>query len=258
MATGTSHPNYVCAGNNARKSKWDLPVIINLNARSLSIEKLDEINVTVGIHDVSVICVTETWFKDYMGNDSLNLHGFNLERKDRTNGRAGGVACYLRTYLLYSRLIAYEDDELEVVWIKVMPKRLPRTVSCILIACIYYTQQTDYLKMREHNIITSIDAVIRKHPDCGIIITGDFNQLNDNFLKTHYRFVQIVNVSTRGNAVLDKIWTNMDNVYRSPVTLSELGTSDHNMVLLKPGSRVPRCRAYWLSDACHHTGHGRE
>ena len=53
-----------------------------------------------------------------------------------------------------------------------------------IIACIYYTQQTDYLKMREH-IITSIDAVIRKHADCGIIITGDFNQMNDNFLKTH-------------------------------------------------------------------------
>ena len=49
-----------------------------------------------------------------------------------------------------------------------------------------------------------------------------------------------MNVSTRGNAVLDKIWTNMDNVYMSPVTLSELGTSDHNMVLLKPGSRLPR------------------
>ena len=54
--------------------------------------------------------------------------------------------------------------------------------------------------MRE-DIITSIDAVIRKHPDCGIIVTGDFNQLNDNFLKTHYRFVQIVNVGTRGNVV---------------------------------------------------------
>ena len=45
MATGTSHPNYVCAVNNARKSKWDLPVIINLSARSLSIEKLEELNV---------------------------------------------------------------------------------------------------------------------------------------------------------------------------------------------------------------------
>ena len=119
-----------------------------------------------------------------------------------------------------------------------MPTRLPRTVSCILIACIYYTQQTDYLKMREH-IITSIDAVIRKHPECGIIVTGDFNQLNDFFLKTHYRFVQIVNGGTRGNAVLDKIWTNMDKLYMSPITLSELGKSDHNMVLLKPGGSLP-------------------
>ena len=238
MATGTSYPNNMCAVNNNCKSKWDLPAIINLNARSLIIEKLDELKVTVAIHDVSVVCVSETWFKDYMGNDSRNLHGFNLERKDRKNGRAGGVACYLRSDLLYSRLIAYEDDELEVIWIKVMPKRLPRTVSCILIACIYYTQQTDYLKMREH-IITSIDAVIRKHPECGIIVTGDFNQLKDNFLKTHYRFVQIVNVGTRGNAVLDKMWTNMDKLYMSPITLSELGKSDHNMVLLKPGGSLP-------------------
>ena len=82
---------------------------------------------------------------------------------------------------------AYEDDELEVIWIKVMPKRLPRTVSCILIACIYYTQQTDYLKMREH-IITSIDAVIRKHPGCGIIVTGDVNQLNDNVFENALSF----------------------------------------------------------------------
>ena len=74
------------------------------------------------------------------------------EKTHKTDGRAGGVACYLRTDLLYSRLIAYEDDELEVIWIKVMPKRLPRTVSCILIACIYYTHQTDHLKMREHII----------------------------------------------------------------------------------------------------------
>ena len=73
--------------------KWDLPVLINLNARSLCTDKIDELQVTVGVHDVSLVCVSETWFKEYMGNDSLNLYGFNLERKDRNNGRAGGVAC---------------------------------------------------------------------------------------------------------------------------------------------------------------------
>ena len=129
-----------------------------------------------------------------------------------------------------------EVDDLEVMWIKVMPKKTPRKLSCILVACLYYTPKTEYLKIRDH-LITSIDTVMRKHPECGVIITGDFNQLRDNFMKTHYRFVQVVNVVTRGQAILDKIWTNMEEVYTPPVTISELGSSDHNMVLLKPKAK---------------------
>ncbi len=76
MATGTSHPNYICAGNNTnnnsvyrsiirpcapdlmvnKRNGWDLPTILNLTARSLSEEKLDELQVNVTIHDVSIMC----------------------------------------------------------------------------------------------------------------------------------------------------------------------------------------------------------
>ena len=87
-----------------------------------------------------------------------------------------------------------------------------------------------------------IDTMIRKHPACGVIITGDFNQLNDNFRKVHYRFVQVVNVVTRGQATLDKIWTNMNGFYSTPVSISELGTSDHCMVLWKPDRGSPDIR----------------
>ena len=126
------------------------------------------------------------------------------------------------------------------MWVKITQKRLPIIFSCILLACIYYPQQTDYVQMRDY-IIAGRDFVIRKHPQCVIIIVGDFNQLTDNFLKTHYRFVQMVNVATRGNAVLDQIWTNMNKVYLPPVTISEVGASDHNMVLSKPNHTFPRC-----------------
>ena len=221
--------------------RWDLPVLINLNARSLCSEKIEELQVTVGIHNVSLVCVSETWFKGYMGNESLSLHGFSLKRKHRVLGRAGGDACYVRHDVLYTRLNYIEDEELEVIWIKVMPKRLPRRFSCILLAVVYYTQHSDYLKISDH-IITGIDCIIRKHPECGIVITGDFNQLNDNFLKTHYRFVQVVRTATRSGAVLDKIWTNMKDVYVSPITISELGKSDHNMVLWKPNRNCPSDR----------------
>ena len=91
--------------------------------------------------------------------------------------------------------------------------------------------------MRYH-VIICVDSVIRKHPECGVIITGDFNQMNDSFLKTHYTFSQIIKVATRGQAILDKIWTNMNMVYSKPLTVAELGTSDHNTVLLKPSSKI--------------------
>ena len=89
--------------------------------------------------------------------------------------------------------------------------------------------------MRDH-VINGVDSVVRKHPNCGVLLTGDFNQLNDTFLKTHYRYAQIVKVPTRGQSTLDKIWTNMSPVYDAPIrpTLSELGSSDHNIVLLRP------------------------
>ena len=62
--------------------------------------------------------------------------------------------------------------------------------------------------------------------------------MNDSFLKIHFKFSQIVKVATRGQEILDKIWTNVNMVYSKPVTVAELGTSDHNMVLLKPSSKM--------------------
>ena len=101
--------------------------------------KIDELQAIVDLYNVSIVCITETWFKEYIGDESVSLYGYNLERKDRTHGRAGGVACYVRKYVLYKRLDSLEVPELEVIWIKIMPKKWPRKVSCILVACVYYT-----------------------------------------------------------------------------------------------------------------------
>ena len=57
-------------------------------------------------------------------------------------------------------------------------------------------------------------------------------------IKTHYKFSQIIKVATRGQAILDKIWTNMNMVYSKSVTVAELGNSEHNMVLLKSSSKM--------------------
>ena len=134
-----------------------------------------------------------------------------------------------------TRLRYNEDDEHKVLWVRLRPQKLPSKYSCIIIACIYHPPKADNGSMREY-MITSLDSILRCYPECGIILTGDFNQLRDSFLRVHYGYVQLVNVATRNGAILDKIWSNMPPVYAHPAVLSELGSYDHRMVLLVPSS----------------------
>ena len=63
---------------------------------------------------------------------------------------------YIRNSFVYKRLSNLEEKELEVIWLKIMPKKLPRQFYCILIACIYFTEMTEYAKMRDY-LITCVD-----------------------------------------------------------------------------------------------------
>ena len=214
-------------------TRWTLPVILGVNARSLSIEKADELLSVSSLNDVSCVCVTETWFKDFMSDESVGLPGYFCERKHRVGRVGGGVACYVAATVPYDRLLDIEDNEHEVMWIRLRLHKLPRRFASIVIACIYHPPNSDNSNMREY-IIATLDGILRRHPDCGIILIGDFNQLRDMFLRTQYGFAQLVNTATRNSAILDKLWTNMEPVYDTPAVLDTLGTSDHRMVLLKP------------------------
>ena len=55
----------------------------------------------------------------------------------------GGVACYIRNSYMYNILSNLEENELEVIRLKIMPKKLPRKISCILIACIIILHSDD-------------------------------------------------------------------------------------------------------------------
>ena len=45
--------------------------------------KADELLSVLSLNDVSCVCVTETWFKDLMSDESVGLSGYCCERKDR-------------------------------------------------------------------------------------------------------------------------------------------------------------------------------
>jgi len=61
--------------------------------------------------------------------------------------------------------------------------------------------------MVEH-IVNCVDEVMRAHPNAGVAVLRDFNQLQDGPL-WNYPLWQVVRGSTRKGALLDKIYTNM-------------------------------------------------
>jgi len=59
----------------------------------------------------------------------------------------------------------------------------------------------------------------------------------------NYPLRQVVSGSTRKDALLDKIYTNMSDWYTRPVVISQIGLSDHKAVLMRPTGSGVRCVA---------------
>ncbi len=73
-----------------------------------------------------MVCVTETWFSDYVPYQSIlvDIPGFNSERKDR-KGHAAGVACYVDKRVQYKRLVELEGESHKMLWLNLNPNKLP-------------------------------------------------------------------------------------------------------------------------------------
>jgi hypothetical protein len=86
---------------------------------------------------------------------------------------------------------------------------MPRQVSHIVIGAVYHPPGALGGPMVRH-IITAVDQIISQHPYAGVVVVGDFNTLGDSAIRS-YPLKQIVHLPTRGQATLDKIYTNIAN-----------------------------------------------
>ena len=122
------------------------------------------------------------------------------------------------------------------MWLRVRPPRLPRPLSAIVFCALYNppdrcVQQQDDLR---DYLVSSIDTIRCKYPDCGIAILGDFNHLNINDLVICHNLKQVVTRPTRQNSILDYIITNLKSFYKTPDIHAPLGSSDYNTILWTP------------------------
>ena len=90
----------------------------------------------------------------------------------------------------------------------------------------------------------TLDMLNAKHPGAGICLLGDLNRLDISKLCRHNSLVQVVTKPTRGNAILDKIVTNIAGYYNTPDIGSPIGLSDHSTVIWLPN------RNHWIVNRC--------
>ncbi len=137
-----------------------VPSLLLSNTMSLA-PKNDEIAFTIHQKDIQLALFTETWLKDLIPDDPINISGYHLFRLDRKNKQHSGVCLYVKN-----------------------------------------------IAMKEH-LKSSLKLIETLYPNSGIILAGDFNQLDFKSTAKLFNLKPAINFPTRGNNTLDQIFTNL-------------------------------------------------
>lgn len=110
------------------------------------------------------------------------------------------------------------------------PFYLPRELTVVIPTAVYIAPDANVSSGLAH-LHQIISKQQKNHPDGVHVIAGGFNQacLKSVLLK----FTQHVNCATRGNNILDCVYCNLKQAYRT-VPLPHPGRSDHLSLLLLP------------------------
>ena len=106
--------------------------------------KIDEIALTITQQDIDIVFITETWLRQSIPNDPINIKGYQLFRRDRTNRLHGGVKDSIESKILTD----LHNDDHEVLWCLLRPKRLPRGFSHHSCSCLSSSRCQQYLNER--------------------------------------------------------------------------------------------------------------
>ena len=87
--------------------------------------KINEIAFTIKQRDIDVALFAETWLKNTIPDDPINITGYQLFRRDRQHQDHGGVCLYVKNSIQCSLLPELFSDVHEVIWVSLRPCRLP-------------------------------------------------------------------------------------------------------------------------------------
>jgi len=156
------------------------PILWICNVRGGTCTKLDEIAKIILVNRIDIAVLVETCLHGGIHDDLINIPGYTVYRKDRTDGRVGGgILVYSRNEIPCHFQPQLDHVDMEVVWLLYRHASMPREVSHILIGAIYHPPHAHNGRMLDH-LISSMDTISRQHPYTGRVLLGDFNQLPDS------------------------------------------------------------------------------
>lgn len=121
---------------------------------------------------------------------------------------------------------------------------MTRQISHIAVGVIYHPPDGNGWRMANH-LVDCLDSILQQHPYTGIVLLGDFNSLNDKLLLS-YPLQQLIRGPTRGNATLDKIYTNIPEIYNDPEIVPNISSSDHSTVIMFPKYQLSEASSCWI------------
>ena len=142
---------------------------LHCNARSLS-KSFDNFNVLLSSlkFDCSIIGISETWLNANSPPLFL-IEGYQLVRKDRQNGRGGGVLFYVSDKISFKirEDLSFQSQSAELLCIEI-----DLSSDKNFIVCIIYRPHTDI-----DTFLTDFDLLLAAINNCdkSVCIMGDFN-----------------------------------------------------------------------------------
>jgi hypothetical protein len=181
---------------------------LSLNARSI-LTKTDELALVIHNQKSDIVMVSETWLSDVIPDEALHfpgIPGFSVIRNDRVNMRGGGVAVFVKDTIPFKIRHDFTSPDYECLWIILRPKRLPRSISKIALACVYLPPSLNSGAIEEFYdyFCNCYDALTSESPNLSIDVAGDFNSVSNGFqekiITNNCRLKQVVKGTNKGNS----------------------------------------------------------
>ena len=216
-----------------------LPKVFMANTCSV-LNKVDELAELIDKDQADIAVITESWIKPTTAPEEYNIDGFNAFSKCRPVQIHGGILVYVRDSLQVEELREIiVPSELEVMWLLVSHPNFPRAAQYLVVGAVYIIPESPHQELLVSHLTTAIDYIKTSKSQAGIMILCDFNRTNIRPLCLGSCLTQVVNKPTRGDAILDLIITNLNDLYYTPNVTSPIGRSYHSCVSWFPKSSRP-------------------